>query len=475
MRDNCSKIEYRKRLIQLILGAVIVISLYGCQAQTKEPDVVLGLSGSTNTYNYSLKEVGTIEDPSRLLSFADSYLKESVDDNFILLDYMGQKKNDCILSEAVCLTEGIYYVTEATAHKKGLISQEGEILVDCNAVCTEWPSLAAGRYLLIFYADNETSNQEMCFVYNNGEKYILGKPANPDEVTMYTGYALIYDLDNRCFVPNLVVSSSDIMAVQVCGSNLVVKKGDVTLVYSSKGEELFSTPHSVTVGGGVFIELVGGTRRVYNENGEQTFSSNKPLEPIPGHNGYIRCYDNEKYVIMDCYGNRILEAAYHSVNREYNHIFMIEEGNGKEGMVRSDGTVVLPCRNYKDISEIGYGLFCASNYGDKNSTEALVGDIGIICNEMDISHDLVMVNGNRAYVFQTSDFSLDIGSYSVQHLTDAMVAFESGEADLYGVYDLFTGAQLLPHSYETVEYAEGYLYAYRLGGWTVFKVIGPVE
>ena len=54
-----------------------------------------------------------------------------------------------------------------------------------------------------------------------------------------------------------------------------------------------------------------------------------------------------------------------------------------------------------------------------------------------------------------------------------MLAARSDSERLYGVFDLFTGEQLLGYEYETVSVAADYLYAFKNEEWTVFQINGP--
>ena len=51
----------------------------------------------------------------------------------------------------------------------------------------------------------------------------------------------------------------------------------------------------------------------------------------------------------------------------------------------------------------------------------------------------------------------------------ALIAIKSDSNGKYGVFDLFTGEQLLDYEYDRVEGIEGYVYALKGETWTIYK------
>lgn len=105
----------------------------------------------------------------------------------------------------------------------------------------------------------------------------------------------------------------------------------------------------------------------------------------------------------------------------------------------------------------------------------MINKSGIIFEGLNNSgcYDLAFLEGETAFVVNDKSFSLTLEDSYPKKLMFGLIAAESDSNGMYGVFDLFTGEQLLGYEYEEVNAAAGYLYAYKNGTWDVFRVAGP--
>lgn len=438
-------------------------------------------SATPGSCAYSLTEVGTIKDSDRTLTIRYDSLLEQSGDTAKLLSYLGESKNDVVISDVEYLGQGVYAVqdTSGNVNSVGLISQDGDVLIPFEACMIDWPNDMYdenSRYLRVLYTTGETDNIDECFVYTSNNGWSWSGPQEGD--TMYTGYALVYDLETKAFVNGVKITNSDSYAMQTCDNTFTVKDEDgITRLYNASGEVLFQTAHNVSVGGGTFIVSDNGTYRVYDENGNQTYTSNKGLYLVDGMGGYIYKYENDRNVIMDREGNQVAGAVFESVYSEIDDVFKVKN-NGYYGLVHADGTVILACDTYSgSISYIDFGFYNAYVETESGYSYALIGGNGIVAEELpsSIASYLMAMDGETAFVVNDGDYTLALETEYPDTLAIGMISAQSDSNGLYGVFDLFTGEQLLGYEYEVIETAAGYLYAYKNGEWIIYQIGGPVN
>ena len=448
-------------------------------AETTQPTQPSGPSVSITpgTYGYSLTQVGSIKDPDRDLSIQYDALLRVDGKTGVMLGFLGQDINKLVISGVEYLGNGAYIVqsTKEDVNRVGLIAQDGEMLIPDEACKISWPKSSKSstdRYLIVTYITGETTNKDECFVYASDSLISFG-PKDGDK--MYTGYSLVYDLKNKKFVDNVKITNSDSYAMQPCGDNFfVTDEKKITTLYNDKGENIFQTARSVEAGNGTFIVSDSGTYRVYDEDANQTYTSNRGMYIIKGDSGYIYTIENNRSKIMDRNGNQVAGTVVESVYEEFNGVFRIK-GNGRAGLLSVDGTVILPCDKYDNVSHLGANIFMTYVSSDDGSLYTLINKDGIIVEGLKATgiYDLALMDGEKAFVINDKAFSLTLEDDYPQKLMLGLIATESDSNGLYGVFDLFTGNQLLNYEYEVIKEAAGYIYAYKNGEWSIFQVNGP--
>ena len=432
-------------------------------------------------YAYSLTQVGTISDVERELSIKHDAVFQDNGNAAKLLNYLGEEKNDIVISGLEYIGQGLYIVqdTSGDINSVGLVDQDGNVLIPCEACKIDWPHDmldGAGRYLWVIYTTGETTNADECFIYATDYGWSFNR--YQEDNTMYTGYAKVFDLKTERFVDNVKITNNDSYALQTCGNTFAIEDEErITKIYNDKGEVIFQTAHNVSVGAGTFIVSDNGTYRVYDENGNQTYTSNKALYLIDGNGGYIYKYENDRNVIMDRNGNQVAGGVFEYVYSEVNDVFKVKN-NGKYGLVHADGTVILPCETYGgSISYIDFGLYNVTIENESGYTYALIGNNGVIADDLpsSITTYLKAIDGEKVFIVNEGEYTLTIEDEYPEVPVIGMLAAQSDSNGLYGVFDLFTGEQMLGYEYEVVKAAAGYLYAFKNGAWEVYQINGPVQ
>lgn len=449
---------------------------------SQEPDVTEPVNPPVSTKpddrGYALTQVGTIKDLDRNMMIRNDMLYQVNGEDIKVFDYLGREQKDLQINNGAYLGYGVYAVqsTSGDINSVGLMTQDGKVLIPCEAAKIDWPKSSQSstdRYLIVTYTTGVTTNADECFIYETDSMISWG-PQEGD--TMYTGYAKVYDLKNKCFVSNVKITNNDSYAMQPCGDNFfVTDEADVSILYNAKGENVFQTARRVDIADAIFVVYDSGTYRVYDSNGKQTYTSNKSISVIKGNGGYIARYQDDRYMIMDRNGNQVGGMVVENVYSEQDGIFRVKN-NGKYGLLHANGTVVLPCDKYTGVNWIGCGIYLADYSVDGGYGYALVDANGVIKDGLPSSgiYDLKIMDGEKAFVINDGDYTLTLeDSYPIK-LGMAMIGAESDSNGLYGVFDLFTGKQLLPYEYEKVAAAAGYLYAFKNGEWTVYQIVGPL-
>lgn len=83
-------------------------------------------------------------------------------------------------------------------------------------------------------------------------------------------------------------------------------------------------------------------------------------------------------------------------------------------------------------------------------------------------HGIAVVDSD-ALVLNDGEFSLHLENKYYNDLGFALIASKSDANGKYGVFDLFTGEQLLDYEYDDVISGEGYIYAKKGDEYKIYK------
>ena len=413
---------------------------------------------------YSLVEAGSFSDPMGKVEFWDCvYLEEG--DNKFLLNNMGEKVTDYPVLEAEYMGEGVYCVrveNEDPVNNVGLVSAEGDILVPFDAALIEWPENGKnGRFVMICYATERTYNKDECFVYSN-TGIRIGGPSAGDE--MYKGYSAVFDLDSGKFVENVEKLPQETIS---CGNSFITEADGHSTAFDANGNILFETDGYVYTGDGIITVREDGRSFIFDDTGAQTFAAEDSLYP---YGEYVIKYADGKAQIRDRFGVLLLETK-DNVSGAHGDLLKMENDDYDAYLMNVDGNVIVKAKKDQRVSYEGYGIFSVKK-GDKYS---LVDSSGVIVENARTGNawSLSVSDGKKMLVLNDKAFSLQLEQDELKVLQPALVAAYSDANAAYGVFDLFTGEQLLPYEYHEIKASGNYLYAYKGGEYTVYEIIAP--
>lgn len=418
----------------------------------------------------SLLEIGYIEDPDGKLTMGD-YVTDrfpSGSEYVSWYTFTGEKADNIQFEKISHLGNGLY---QGKNDKEGindlsLFTKEGEILLSQDACLMEWAlnqDEDNPRYLLVFKAGSESYDEDNFLVSDEGN-YIT---TYHSDGTMYNGTIRVFDAYLMRFVPNLPEITDD-DAVDICGNGIVIhNQNSGSVMYNEDGQPIWESIDEPIVCNGYLISCNQGTYHIYDEQGNSTYTTNYNVSPVSCSIPYIRVNQyngGQTGKVIDIYGNVVLEG--YRVTDYHDGMFEVYTDNYEYGLVSHDGAEILPSK-YDYIEEV-YKGYCVAKYQGKYS---LVSADGILATGLSESpYYLKIEKGDHLFLINKRSYDIYAPKGAVSPLTNGIVTIKSSDTGLLTVYDLFSGEALLPYEYERVNYAAGYLYAYREGCWGIFEV-----
>lgn len=449
-------------------------------SDTQETPTQPTLPSVRPTYDdrYTLTQVGVISDPDRKMRFANDALQQSVVNDVKMFTYLGQEFLPKIAG-VQHLGNGVYLAqdTSGDVNSSAVVTLDGTTLIPFEACTARWAAkgeYVSRRYLIVTYATEETQDKDECFVYITDDAFSMG-PSEGD--TMYKGYSLVYDVHQARFVPDVTITNPYMYAAVPCGDHfLITDEASVTTLYDADGKALLQTDRNVSVGDHTFVVATSSGRNVYDEDGTLLFKSDVPVYLIDGNSDHLYRYagTDHRCQIIDRNGNVVMAQTFDYIRGERDGLFHVDN-DGFDGLIWADGTVVVPCDRFDSFYEVGMGYYYAfEDDGNGDTVYSLIGREGVIAEGLyDSPSDLVCVEDGKAFVIADGAHTLMLEDPYHMVLASALIRVRSDVMGHYGVYDLFTGEQLLGCEYKAIEEAAGYLYAYKDGAWTVYKIEGP--
>ena len=406
--------------------------------------------------SYAIEPFGTITDTAhRIGFFADGTLRETVTVNgsmqYYLLRTDGSRITDTPYLGISALSDTVFAVTadRSTVNRIGLVRADGTVLVPCEAAAIvpltdNADKMMTPRFAAVIIAEDRTDNTAEAFFERDG--------------VLYTGYALLYDLERCRYVPNLRLTNraSHLPAASdrcIAVSNIA---SGSTVLYTPDGSPAasYSKLDEIVLGRDAYLARSGSESRIFEYDGTATYVTDKPITYIEGEGRYFAEQGTDGTAILDRFGNRLFDETFDRAEEEYGGVFHA---------VKSDGTHVLTDLSGKHLYEtadevphhLSHGIYeCGKTVilPDGSMFEAAAGDG---------SHLFFLNDTSNAYCFADRDFSLTLPSDEVYAVSDALIAVRDG--DEYVLFDLYAGREKSRGGYGVIASAYGYLYA-RCGG-----------
>ena len=477
----------RKRTSYLFLAGTMLAGAFCVQAEAREIKSI----DAAAKLKYVLTSAGTITEDERLQFYLDTCLV-SDGETFSMISVNGEPFISG-LAASDYIGNGLYTVREpmeeTDVNKAGLVTAEGEILIPCEAASIVAPhnrDKNGIRFLEVIYATEETDNEDEGIIYFTEDMFSFSM--DEDDV-LYKGYARIFDVQEQQFVEGVEFDKTARYGFYDLGDAFAVEHGDTTTMFDADGNQLWET--SGYIEGETAHALAASSDMVHtivNSEGNITLESDYSFSDCCKALDYFTIYDSydadsdKPYHIIDMDGNRLSEDTYAIVyNAAVNSYYV------KYDMDEEDGTVVTPD-----------GTVIAENVYTYNP---VLGSYGYI--SFQDSDDFILVtpdswypdlqNGYSSQLFFAKDDApviLNTGE------TLAAAAGKEGTAILpglyrvqqdsssgwyiYGLYDLFTGEELLPAQYDDIKSAGDYIYAKTESDegttWDIYKIdLVPAE
>ncbi|MCC8029665.1 MAG: hypothetical protein LIO75_07725 [Lachnospiraceae bacterium] len=418
---------------------------------------------------YTLEQTGTFENADGIGTMGNTLVLIGADERVTPIMNNGSQAQTV---EACMYLGNGYYVLQndsSDINSCALYREDGEQLIPFEAADISWLTSAVDynndaadqRYLKIIYCTGETDDEDEAFFYQTDSLMSLW----PDEDDLlYAGYAKIYDTEQEQFVEGVEVTNSDIYAAQACGNSLVIEDEEgVARLYDADGNVLLEKEGLDVVGYGYAVFYDGDSREVYDENGYWRFTTEDTISTLDSTSGYMEDFlDAGEIVLVDIDGNEVL-SGYESYHEERYGLFTVEN-DGTQMLVNSDGEVLASSESIVDIIS---GYYFYGDYEDYT----IAGPEGILLEGLDSTDYMAAVNGTSAFVINDRAFSLELEGDFWKGIVDGMIASKSDASGYYGVFDLFTGTQLLDYTYDDIYNAGDYLYAGKDNTWTIYKIV----
>ena len=272
---------------------------------------------------YTLKELGPVADGEGTLTFRsdDLLVRYEKDENgntlYLPVDHMGKQISNERYGYFEELLPGLFLVSslEDSVNNTGLMNEDGEMLIPCECAiitdCTmENTDGAKSQFLRVIYATEETENEDEAFFFASNAYFSL-HPEEGDK--LYKGYAKIYDLENKCFVPELTITNPNKFDTSFGGGLIYVQtEDDEKLLYNAAGRELFKSSDYVGIDIGDGFYVIDYTQ-VFDTDGNLLFErgDDDSLQIIRGSARFLSCYnyDAKLLSVYDYYGNKLFELA----------------------------------------------------------------------------------------------------------------------------------------------------------------------
>ncbi len=403
------------------------------------------------------------------MRFEDAGIVIDVDDGRVaILDPYGENKLGKTYDDAELFSTGtgLYVVTDLSRlpNAYSLVKADGTVLLEDAAIIDilSYSVYSGVRYAAVSVAVRETDNEDECFLYSYPSSAAIDIQLEPGKGdTMYTGYTLIFDLQEERFVENVRVNCAG-DRIDLVGENLLINYDDY-----EKEDELYGPD-------GELIGMVKGSDRnrdfFVSRTEDKTYSVQdcslnelavldfSPYRVYGKAEAFAKQTD-DGFLVVNASGEEISDVLFRYAPNE-ERIFLIgEDSEGNCAVVTLDGRVLLSYEaRVKSVYERPLGYF-EVRYQD-DSYAVLTPDGNVIPLKSNLTMDLLSyVNQDdvhEIYIINEQSYCDTDGLiYSVDRLLYS-VRNHDGKFSLHSALD---GSLLMEAGYDSYIYSNGYIYA----------------
>ena len=258
------------------------------------------------------------------LDLSDSHTNESLiymyeGEKYIFYDALGNQIGDTDydnfdswpISNSTCY---VVYKYDNSPNSAGLIDgKKGEIILDCETAMIDKPWYC-DRYLIVSYATQEVTDRSECFIYSTSS-WISIEPDEND--VMYAGYSQVYDLKNRQFVGDIIVTTPGYSFYEI-GDSIYFGNWNEWYLYNDEGELISDKKFDTSLAGaGLLMEQQNESYLVYDGDLNNIFTLNfKPCSALKYNDKIIFVIEDfladgkSYYYLADENGNRMGDAQF---------------------------------------------------------------------------------------------------------------------------------------------------------------------
>ncbi len=466
----------KRRWIGLIVAGGLVAASFGSAVNAFAATSTGADPGFGIVTGYDLELTGTTPYESGMRKSYDSL----VNGNQIVFE------NGTYSDELVDFDEyGEYYALRTKSYDEevnatGFFSADGEQLIPYEAAFVKWVSIKVGegekyfphRYLSVVYSDGVAEDESEAYFYLTAS-YLSLSPGEDD--VLYKGHEKIYDTVTRQFVPNIELTDPS-FDVYECGDAIVIDRNGAITMYDANGKELLSSEDGTYnsgynhVGNGILILKSGQKYKVYDDTGKQLFESDEDMTVVESVRGYVKQYDSGLYTIFDSSGKQVLDQKFKTVYEESGSYLSVETDKEAAQLVSLDGKVIAENDDIFNFYTYSYGFVTE----EKDETYSLYGPSGLL------DEGLTSASPYLIYTYNDGSFlALNTGekiaiepgtSFADSIGVVGLLLVHDDTSGLYGLYDAFTGEQLLDCSYRFLSASATHVYAMKDDTWEIYSL-----
>lgn len=423
-------------------------------------------------YEYTIEKEASFSGEEDDLTFDNGAAILVDGDSYYLIGPDGKQiiKNEEIIG-VESVGDGYYIVIvkdgKDEVNKTGLVDKKGKVLIPFDAAfikyTTDDPKDA--MFLEVGYAMEETTDKSQCFVYSADNDYSLG----PDEDdTMYKGYGEVFSLDEEEMVKGIRITNGSRTAFNDLQDAFTVEDDDdTTTMYNAKGKKLWESPEKSTVymaKNAVIVSSSSG-QQLIDSSGKVSYETKGYLHGLNGDDKRFTEKNDDEVTVIDIEGKQVLDKSYDKVTYASGGLYDVGSGSD-EAIVDGSGKVVVEYSSGYTLKEVVPG-YCVSRAN--NEYVVIKSGKQIVSLKNGVVDNLVFKDdSDKYYVLNDEKFNLEIRS--VSELAPALARARMNDSAGVGLYDLFTGKQLLEDEYEEIHIAGDYIYAFADGTWTTYEL-----
>ncbi len=474
------------RIACAVVLASTLVACSGCAPTTRQStargDFTPTISEDVTApalYQYEASKETTIKDESRDLSIyaSNGYLKRRDGDS----DYLVGLDGNNMLSEPIRNVESIrgdtaIVMTEDPGpHNAGIVNLDKGVLVKPEAALIKPARSYDGepRFAQVAYATGEAKDVESGFVYVSDSG--LTTYYDGDGYAAYEGYARVFDLEAGDFVDGLKLEQSDPKLYDF-GDTFLVCQGGRAELYDPSGKRLWAEEGSASAGAHSFFFFGDDkdTKRIIGADGKTRFTADDFLIAISGPDDLYSYHDD---TVIDMNGNVVLECPNIWIWGEAEGMYeMNEMGNNYKRQI-IDGTGKRVCEG-SELERVlpGYARINTQTQGSGNRYSLYSGG-ELVASNLDWSgaSRLAIKDGDQRYAslakyYVFADHACTLGLTGCTALDIGLVYGRTENGAPLGVYDLFTGEEIIPAQYDKIGRLGSYVFARADDTWDVYRV-----